>query len=101
MMRIHESRSLGEKGQGRRTFNCGIILVDEMALNQLDGQARFTDTTTANDDELVLSQELTRREANVSYSEEAKARDREGGKRRGWQAKTARARVANVPWLLL
>jgi hypothetical protein len=29
-----------------------------MALNQLNGQARFTDTTTANNDELVLSHEL-------------------------------------------
>jgi hypothetical protein len=29
-----------------------------MALNQLNGQARFTDTTATDDDELVLSQEL-------------------------------------------
>lgn len=40
------------------TFDCGIVLVDEMALDQLNGQARFTDTTTANNDELVLSHEL-------------------------------------------
>jgi hypothetical protein len=43
---------------GLPTFDCGIVLVDEMALNQLNGQARFTDTTTANNDELVLSHEL-------------------------------------------
>lgn len=29
-----------------------------MALDQLDRQARFTDTTTTDNDELVLSQEL-------------------------------------------
>src|SRR5688572_6619116 len=50
----------------RRTFNRGIVFVDEMALNQLNRQARFTNTTAADDDELVLSQELlmTKRSAD-------------------------------------
>ena len=43
-----------------RTLNCWVILVDEMALDQLDGKARFTDTTSTDDDELVLSEELLR-----------------------------------------
>ncbi len=43
-----------------RTLNCWVILVDEMALDQLDGKARFTDTTSTDDDELVFSEELLR-----------------------------------------
>jgi hypothetical protein len=42
------------------TFDCRIILIDEMALDELDGQAGFADTTAADDDELVFSQELRR-----------------------------------------
>jgi len=41
-----------------RVFDRRVIFVDEMALDQLDRQARFTDTTTTDNDELVLSQEL-------------------------------------------
>ena len=37
------------------TLDSGVVLVHEVALNQLNGQAGFTDTTTADDDELVLS----------------------------------------------
>jgi hypothetical protein len=48
-------KSLAER---RRTFDCRVILVDEVALDQLDGQAGLADTTTADNDELVLSQEL-------------------------------------------
>jgi hypothetical protein len=44
------------------TFDCGIIFVDKVALYQLDGQARFSDTTTTDDDELVLPQELDGRQ---------------------------------------
>ena len=40
------------------TFNRGVILVDEMALDQLNSQAGFADTTAAYNNELVLSQEL-------------------------------------------
>lgn len=45
-----------------------------MALDQLDGQARFTDTTTADNYQLILSQELVCSAANVSYTEQAKAK---------------------------
>jgi hypothetical protein len=41
-----------------RTFNGGIVLVDEMALDQLDSQARLSNTTSTDNDELVLSKEL-------------------------------------------
>lgn len=44
--------------QDTLTFDRGIILVDEVALDQLDGQTRFTNTTTTDNNELVLSQEL-------------------------------------------
>ncbi len=44
------------------TFNSRIIFVDEVALNQLDGEARFTDATATNNDELVLSHKLSRRQ---------------------------------------
>lgn len=41
-----------------RVLDRWVILVDEMTLNELDGQCGLSDTTTTNDDELVLSQEL-------------------------------------------
>lgn len=40
------------------TFDCRVIFVDKVALDKLDGQARFAYTTTADDDELVFSHEL-------------------------------------------
>ena len=40
------------------TLNRGIIFVGEMALDQLDGEARFTDTSSADNDQLVLPQKL-------------------------------------------
>lgn len=48
----------GGDGVRRRTFDCRVIFVDEVALNQLNGQAGFTDTTAADDDQLVLPQKL-------------------------------------------
>ena len=48
------------EGGQNRTFNCRIIFIDEMALYQLNCQTRLSDTTTAYNDELVLSQELCR-----------------------------------------
>lgn len=51
------ARDRGARGQ---TFYCGIVLVDEMTLDELDGQATLADTATAHDDELVLPQELFR-----------------------------------------
>lgn len=55
-----KSLSVGGELSSRQkhTFNGRVVLVHEMTLNQLDGQARFTNTTATNDDELVLSQEL-------------------------------------------
>lgn len=44
------------------TFNGRIVFVDEVALNQLNGEARFTDATATNNDELVLSHKLARHE---------------------------------------
>jgi len=44
-----------------RVFDGGIVLVYEVALDELDGQGAFADTTTADDDELVLSEELRAR----------------------------------------
>lgn len=32
------------------TFNCWVIFVHEVALDELDGQARLSDTTAADDD---------------------------------------------------
>ena len=40
------------------TLNCRVILVDEMTLDKLDGKARLSDTTTADDHQLVLSHKL-------------------------------------------
>lgn len=52
------------RGRMIRTFNCGIIFIDEMTLYQLNSQARLSDSTTANNDELVLSQKLFRQESH-------------------------------------
>ncbi len=41
-----------------RTLNRWIVFVDEVALDQLDGQAGFAHTTTADHNELVLSEKL-------------------------------------------
>lgn len=41
-----------------RTFNRRIIFVDKVALDQLDRQTRLSDTTTADNDELILAQKL-------------------------------------------
>lgn len=45
---------------GRRTFNCRVVFVDEMTLDQLDGQARFTDTTAADHNQLIFSEKLNK-----------------------------------------
>jgi hypothetical protein len=47
-------------GSWQRTLNGGIILIDEMVLGHLNGQAGFADTTSTNNHHLVLSQELRR-----------------------------------------
>lgn len=42
-----------------QTFNRGVIFIDEVALDQLNCQARFTDAATSYNDELVFSQKLS------------------------------------------
>jgi hypothetical protein len=37
------------------TFNCWIVLVHEVTLDQLDGQAGLSDATTADNHQLVFS----------------------------------------------
>lgn len=46
---------LGEDAGLQRTFNSRIVLVDEVALDELDGQAGFTNTTASDNHQLVLS----------------------------------------------
>ena len=41
-----------------RTLNSRVVFVDEMALDQLDGETRLADTTTADHDQLVFSRKL-------------------------------------------
>jgi hypothetical protein len=75
-----------------------------VALDQLDGQARFTDTTTADNYQLILSQELVCSAANVSYTEQAKAKigsKKEKGERRKKIERSKRfLNWAYTPWLL-
>lgn len=40
------------------TFDRRIIFVDKVALDQLDRQTRLSDTTTADNNELILAQKL-------------------------------------------
>jgi hypothetical protein len=42
-------------GRVRLTFNCRIVLIHEVALDQLDRQARLSDATTADDHQLIFS----------------------------------------------
>jgi hypothetical protein len=49
-----------------RTFNRRIIFVDEVALDQLDRQTRLSNTTTTDNNELILAQKL--QEENVLAS---------------------------------
>lgn len=48
------------EGRGRvsHTFNRRIIFVDKVALDQLDRQTRLSDTTTTDNNELILAQKL-------------------------------------------
>ena len=43
---------------GTRTLNGRIILVHEVGLDELNSQGTLSDTTTTDDDELVLAEEL-------------------------------------------
>lgn len=67
-------------GADRFTFDCGVIFVNEMTLYKLDGQARFAHASTANDDELVLSQKLQPGRVSIhgSQSRELPAKERGG-----------------------
>jgi hypothetical protein len=57
-----QSRDRGDwTGHWTRTFDCRVVLVDEVALDELDGQTRFSDTTTTDYYELVLAEELATR----------------------------------------
>lgn len=40
------------------TFNGRVIFIDEVALNELNGQAGFTDSTASDYDEFILAKEL-------------------------------------------
>lgn len=50
----------------RRTFYCRVILVNEMALDQLNGQARLSNTTSANNHQFVLPEKLDSEMRSVS-----------------------------------
>lgn len=41
------------------TFNGRVIFIDKVALDELDGQAGFTDSTASDYDKLILAKELT------------------------------------------
>lgn len=47
-------KSCRERGKGKDTFNGRVVLVDEMRLDELNGQAGLSHTTTANDHQLVF-----------------------------------------------
>lgn len=67
-MEIERKKKRKEKRRQKKTkkgtFDCGIIFIDKVTLNQLDGQTRLSDTTTAYDDKFVFSEELENRETS-------------------------------------
>jgi len=44
--------------RGTQTFDCGIVFIHKVALDELDGQAGFAYATSADHDQLVFSQKL-------------------------------------------
>ena len=52
------------RGQARLTLYGRVVLVDEVGLDELNGQARLSHTSTADYDQLVFSEEL--REGSAS-----------------------------------
>lgn len=42
----------------RRTLDCWVVFIDEVTLDQLNRKTRFTDTTSADNHQFVLSQKL-------------------------------------------
>jgi hypothetical protein len=61
LIRLLETSSGWDGRNPQLTFNCRVVLIHEVALDQLDRQARFSDTTTTDNHQLILSQELGRR----------------------------------------
>lgn len=55
---ISKSRLHGKVPGVVLTLNGRVVFVDKVALDQLDGQARLSDTTAAYYDQLVLSEKL-------------------------------------------
>lgn len=43
-----------------RTFDCRVIFINEVALDELDCEARLAHTSSTDDDELVFPKELMR-----------------------------------------
>jgi hypothetical protein len=52
--------STNERVLGLLTLDCRVVLVYEVALNQLDSQTRLSDSTAADYHQLVFSEELAR-----------------------------------------
>lgn len=51
----------GREEEGREwglTFDCGIVFVNKVGLDELDGQTRLSHAASADNDELVLAQKL-------------------------------------------
>lgn len=55
-----------------RVLDCWVVFVDEVTLNELNGEGRFTDTTTADNYQLVFPQELRPRHSLSSKQERCK-----------------------------
>jgi hypothetical protein len=59
------------------TLDCRVILVDEVALDELYGQARLSDTTTADHHELVFSEKLRRESVTASRGRRQQLRQKQ------------------------
>lgn len=54
-------------GEMRRTFDCRVVLVEEVVLDHPDGEARFTHTTAADHHQFVFSRNLRPRGISHGY----------------------------------
>lgn len=81
----------GAAGEQRLTLDGRVVLVDEVGLDELDGQARLSDTAAADDYQLVFSQEL-----GIGSARDGGMEGWRDGRRAG---ETGRKRCA--PWMPL
>ena len=70
-------------GRGRLlTLNRWVVLINKVALDQLDGQTRLSNSTTTDDHQLVFSEKLARVSDRNAKGEQEQEQEQEQERRR-------------------